>query len=107
MLSNPVTLCQGDYGFGLLTKDECRLSFEFIKKSYPHAKDCLSSVGPWPTRPKGCFYHSVNNCIHWNTHATGDWNKQDVQVCSNTACKYIRGLQGSPKFLNLLIIKHI
>merc|ERR1712136_451799 len=66
--------------------DECRHSFENIKKTYPDAKDCLSSgAGPWSTRPKGCFYHTKDKCIHWNPHATGRKNNEDVQVCSNTA----------------------
>ena len=98
MLSKPGTVCQGD-GSGLLTKAECRLSFETIKKAYPGAKDCLSNQQPhhtWPTRPKGCFYHTKNNCIHWNPTAKGAKNIQDVQVCSNAACKYKIGFQGSP-----------
>ena len=94
VLSKPGADCQGD-GSGLLTKAECSLSFENIKKTYPDAKDCLSSgAGPWSTRPKGCFYHTKDKCIHWNPHATGRKNNEDVQVCSNTACKYIRVLQG-------------
>ena len=95
VLSKPGTVCQGD-GSDLLNKAECRVSFETIKKTYSDAKDCLSEAGPWPTRPKGCFYHTKNKCIHWNPHATGRKNNDDVQICSNTACKYIRGLQGSP-----------
>ena len=81
-MSKPGELCQNN--FGLLTKDECKLAFETIKKTYPDAKDCLSNNGPWNTRPKGCFHHRPNKCVHWNPTATGAKNAQDVQICPGT-----------------------
>ena len=80
VLSKPGELCQNRYG--LLNKDECRLSFETIKKTYPDARIC-GGDGPWNTRPKGCFHHRPNKCVHWNPTVAGSKNAKDVQICAS------------------------
>ena len=63
-----------------MTKDECNLAFETIKKTYPDARIC-GGDGPWNGRPKGCFYHPPNKCVHWNPTVTGAKHVDNVQIC--------------------------
>ena len=80
VLSKQGGRCQNE--FGLLTRDQCKLAVETIKKTYPGAKDCVSTDFTWNNRPKGCFYHTLSRCVHWNPAVIGISNGQDVQICS-------------------------
>ena len=78
VLSKQGGRCENE--FSLLTKEDCKLSIETIKKTYPDAKAC--STNTWNHRPKGCFLHRLNNCVHANLAVTGAKNAQDVQICA-------------------------
>ena len=81
-----------------MDKDVCRSAIEEIKIFYPEAKGCLDNGKTLNDRPKGCFLHVPDNCVHWKPLPSGKPNEQDVQICS----RKVKSFNRAPKHLNYI-----